>query len=374
LRITNFKYRTGFWKYVPLRRYTIFAGAIFSLFSSIGFISDLVSEGSFTEIGLFAIAVYTGLVAVLYFYTFTKNIKILPLTILFQIGIGVYAGNGTNHMSSISFRSRAAFDGYGILISIVLGYLLLIIFITREGIKNFRYRTEMSLARDLHSNLVPKVDTKNSNFEVYGIAKPTDEVGGDLIDFVDTEDGTVCYIADVSGHGVAAGAMMGMFKSVVHVLLNANKPLKSILVETTKTLYYLRKKNMFLTCAFLKFNLNHRVEFSTAGHLPILRLRNNSDVFEEMVIKQVPIAVTDCFDYKTEVVEFDKGDLFVLLTDGITETTNRLKEEFGLQTVKDNISKHRKEPLIDIYNNIDNTVSNFGKQKDDQAILLIRCL
>lgn len=374
MRITNFKYRTGFWKYVPLRRYTIFAGAIFSLFSSIGFISDLVSEGSFTEIGLFAIAVYTGLVAVLYFYTFTKNIKILPLTILFQIGIGVYAGNGTNHMSSISFRSRAAFDGYGILISIVLGYLLLIIFITREGIKNFRYRTEMSLARDLHSNLVPKVDTKNSNFEVYGIAKPTDEVGGDLIDFVDTEDGTVCYIADVSGHGVAAGAMMGMFKSVVHVLLNANKPLKSILVETTKTLYYLRKKNMFLTCAFLKFNLNHRVEFSTAGHLPILRLRNNSDVFEEMVIKQVPIAVTDCFDYKTEVVEFDKGDLFVLLTDGITETTNRLKEEFGLQTVKDNISKHRKEPLIDIYNNIDNTVSNFGKQKDDQAILLIRCL
>jgi hypothetical protein len=374
LRITNFRHRTGFWQYIPLSRYAIFAGAIFFLFSGIGFISDLVSKGSFSDLRLFVNVAYAGFVAVLYAYTFTKNFKFLPLAILFQIAVGIYAGNGTNRMTPLEFQTRAAFDAYGILISIILGYLLLIVFITREGIRNLRYRTEMNLAHELHSSLVPRIDTKNSNFGIYGISKPTNEVGGDLIDVFENEETTVCYIADVSGHGVAAGSMMGMFKSAVRVLLNDNKPLKSILVETTKTLYHLKKKNMFLTCAFLKFNSDRTVEFSTAGHLPILRLSKGSDKFEELVIKQVPIAATKYFDYKTAAVEFEKGDLFILLTDGITETTNRLKEDFGLPKIKEIIFKHKEEALINIYEYIDEDISSYGKQKDDQTILLIRCL
>lgn len=374
MRFINLKYRTGFWKYVSPGRYVIIAGAIFFLFSEIGFISDLVSKGSFTETGLFVNVVYTGLVGVLYFYTFTKNFKALPLTILYQVLVGLYAWNGTNHMSSTSFQARAAFDGYAILVSIVLGYLLFIVFITFEGIRNLRYRIEMNLAHDLHSSLVPKVDLRKNGFEVYGVSKPTDEVGGDLIDVIDNGGATVCYIADVSGHGVAAGSMMGMFKSAVRVLLNANKSLESILAETTKTLHYLRKKDMFLTCAFLKFNSNHTVEFSTAGHLPILRLRDDSAAFEELVIKQLPIAATDSFVYNTELVEFGKGDLFVLLTDGITETADRSQNEFGLQLVKEIIIKNRNQPLIDMYTSVDKKVSAFGKQKDDQTVLLVRCL
>ena len=374
MQFKNFKLRTGFWKYIPLSRYAIFAGAIFFLFSGIGFITDLVSKGSLTDRGLFLSVVYSGLVAVLYAASFTKSIKLLPLAILFQFAAGMYASKGTSNMTPVEFLSRAAFDGYGTLISLIVGYVLLVIFITREGMKNFRYRTEMILAQDLHSNLVPIVDSKNGSFELYGVAKPTEEVGGDLIDFVDTHDGTVCYIADVSGHGVAAGAMMGMFKSAVRVLLDANNPLKSILTETTKTLYHLRKKDMFLTCAFLKFNSDRTVEFSTAGHLPILKLQDNSNSFEEMVIKQIPIAVTDSFDYKTELLGFEKGDLFILLTDGITETADKSEEEFGLESVKETILAHRNEALIDIYKHIDERVSRFGKQKDDQTILLIRCL
>ncbi len=374
MNFKNFRYRTGFWKYIPLRRYAIFAGAIFFLFSGIGFITDIVSRGSLTEFGLFLNVLYGGLVAVLYAYSFTRNIKVLPLTILFQVAVGFILGNGTRNPTFAEFQSRAVFDGYGILASIITGYVLLIVFISREGIRNFRYRTEMSLAHDLHASLVPKVEVRNGRFEIYGVAKPTEEVGGDLIDLVETEDGTVCYIADVSGHGVAAGAMMGMFKSAVRVLLNGNKPLKSILDETTKTLYHLKKKDMFLTCSFLKFNANRSVEFSTAGHLPILRLRESSDTFDELVIKQVAVAAAETFDYRTEILGFERGDLFVLLTDGITETMNGNKEEFGLQQVRESVLKHRKEPAADIYRSLDKEVSDFGKQTDDQAVLLIRCL
>jgi hypothetical protein len=56
------------------------------------------------------------------------------------------------------FPARAYVDGLGILVSLVLGYILLILFINKEGIRNLRIQAEMKLAQELHANLVPKVE------------------------------------------------------------------------------------------------------------------------------------------------------------------------------------------------------------------------
>lgn len=131
---------------------------------------------------------------------------------------------------------------------------------------------------------------------------------------------------------------------------------------------------MFLTCAFLKFNSNNKVEYSTAGHLPILKLANNSENFDELVIKHLPIAATKDINYKTKSTVYNKNDLFILLTDGITETTNKRNEDFGMEKVKQLILNHRHDALPLMYEKINNTLAAYGKQKDDQSILLIRCL
>ncbi len=348
--------------------------AIFFLFSGIGFIVDLLSKGSYSEPLLFINVFYSGIVAVFYVYTFTRNLKFLPFTILFQIVVGINIWKQTTQLLLSEFPQRASFDAYGILVTIVLGYVLLVIFINKEGIRNLRLQAEMNLAQELHSNLVPKIEIVNNHFEIFGISNPTDEVGGDLIDFFENETTHTCYIADVSGHGVAAGSMMGMFKSTIRVLLNKDETLSSILTETSKTIYNLKKKNMFLTCAFLKFNSNYTVEYSTAGHLPILKLANDSNNFEELIIKQLPIAATKDFNYATKSTVYNKNDLFILLTDGITETSNKIDENFGMEEVKQTVLNNRNDELSHIYEKINNKLASYGKQKDDQTILLIRYL
>jgi sigma-B regulation protein RsbU (phosphoserine phosphatase) len=218
--------------------------------------------------------------------------------------------------------------------------------------------------------LFPKLNLLISRFEIFGISNPTDEVGGDLVDFLDNETTHTFYIADVSGHGVAAGSMMGMFKSTIRVLLNKDVPLGSILNDTSTTMYNLKKKNMFLTCAAIKFNSNYEVEYTTAGHLPVLKLSNHSDNFEELLIKQVPIAAIKNFNYTTSSTEWKKNDLFVLLTDGITETLNKKGEYFGMEKVKQIILNNRNDELSNIYEKINNELVSFGKQNDDQTIFI----
>ncbi len=357
-----------------MRRYLIFVSAIFFLFSGVGFIIDLLSKGSFSETMLFINVFYSGIVAVFYVYSLTKNLKFLPFTIIFQIIVGINIWKEANQPLLSDFPERAYFDAIGILVTLVLGYILLVIFINKEGIKNLRLQAEMNLAQELHSNLVPKIEIVNNRFEIFGISNPTDEVGGDLIDYFENENSNTCYIADVSGHGVAAGSMMGMFKSTIRVLLNKDEQLGSILTKTSKTMYDLKKKNMFLTCAFLKFNSNSALEYSTAAHLPILKLTNDSNNFEELLIKQIPIAATKDFDYTTSSTVYDKNDLFILLTDGITETSNKNNEYFGMEKVKQTILNNRNYKLSLIYEKINNELTSYGKQKDDQTILLIRCL
>ena len=374
MKKNNFLLKRKFWKYISLRRYLIFVSAIFFLFSGIGFIVDLLSKGSYSEPLLFINVFYSGIVAVFYVYTFTRNLKFLPFTILFQVVVGINIWKGANQLLLSEFPQRASFDAFGILVTLVLGYILLVIFINKEGIRNLRLQAEMNLAQELHSNLVPKIEMVNNRLEIFGISNPTDEVGGDLIDSFENETAHTCYIADVSGHGVAAGSMMGMFKSTIRVLLNKDEPLCSILTETSKTIYNLKKKNMFLTCAFLKFNSNYTVEYSTAGHLPILKLANDSNNFEELIIKQLPIAATKDFNYTTNSTVYNKNDLFILLTDGITETSNKKDEHFGIEKVKLTILNNRHDELSHIYEKINNKLTLYGKQKDDQTILLIRCL
>jgi serine phosphatase RsbU (regulator of sigma subunit) len=62
------------------------------------------------------------------------------------------------------------------------------------------------------------------------------------------------------------------------------------------------------------------------------------------------------------------------LTDGITETSNKKNEHFGMKKVKQIILNNRNDELSHIYEKINNELVSYGKQKDDQTILLIRCL
>ncbi len=75
--------------------------------------------------------------------------------------------------------------------------------------------TELSLAHAIQSTLVPTISFENKSFEAYGRSIPSSEMGGDIIDVVESERCLLAYVADVSGHGLPAGQLMGMLKTAM---------------------------------------------------------------------------------------------------------------------------------------------------------------
>jgi serine phosphatase RsbU (regulator of sigma subunit) len=68
------------------------------------------------------------------------------------------------------------------------------------------------------------------------------------------------------------------------------------------------------------------------------------------------------------------GDLLVVATDGILEVCDKGEEEFGVERVKDVIAANTRVPLAELAQQILGAAQAFGKQLDDQTILIVRCL
>ena len=388
----------GFWKSLPTRSLLKLLTAVFVAFSAFGFLNDiffLASSFASSSIGFIndllnfsyrhpwqyfcILVVFSGAVGVGWAFCLIRNLKYLPLVIVVQIlffpallkilPLEAFSETGAV-IDPQTLASRLALDAAGGGAAIILGYVLFIRFIQTEGIEQLRLRTEIALAQEIHESLVPPISVRTDRLVVYGKSMPSGEVGGDLIDTF--EDDTGFYIADVSGHGVPAGAVMGMVKSAIRMRLRSADALDSLLNDLNQVLFQLTKPNMFVTFAAIRYDESDQAEFCLAGHLPILHCRNETGGVDRLSSKHLPLGLFNDHGFTTERVRFSPGDVFVLLTDGLTEVSNDEGEEFGIEGIEKAILQNLSKPLDELHESIMEKVKQHGSQFDDQTLLLIR--
>jgi serine phosphatase RsbU (regulator of sigma subunit) len=73
-------------------------------------------------------------------------------------------------------------------------------------------------------------------------------------------------------------------------------------------------------------------------------------------------------------VNVQPGDLLLIATDGILEACNPQDREFGTEGLRGCVEPHPQIPLPQLASNILAAVANWGKQQDDQTLLIVRCV
>ena len=130
--------------------------------------------------------------------------------------------------------------------------------------------------------------------------------------------------------------------------------------------------NTFVTLAFIAPGTWNDFHFATAGHLPILHFRSATGAVSELSTPNPPLGIFKAREFISSRVECSSGDIAVLLTDGLTETMDLREEEYGLERVKQLITKNAAQPLKVICETLLAEARQFGKQTDDQSVLLVR--
>jgi sigma-B regulation protein RsbU (phosphoserine phosphatase) len=344
--------------------------AIFSTFAMIGFVLDILTGGRQPPRLLALNVICSGLFAVGY------GMVSMPMR---RWG---YAALVTVHMAYVIVVPRLfsllpmapprrfVLDAVGTLVAVTVGYSCFMRFISFTATRYMRAQAEIALARDIHRVLVPPVEGRIGGFEFLGWSLASGDVGGDLVDVVEQDGAWMGYIADVSGHGVGPGVVLGMFKSALRMRVRTGGPISSVLDDVHAVLMPLKQSNTFVTVACIRGGTCNQVECAVAGHLPILRARNG--IVEEVTSPQIAIGMFDGTTFESSSVECLPGDVFALLTDGLVEVFDGERQELGLDWAKRVIAASDHQPLSAIADRILADAHAHGVQLDDQTLLLIR--
>ena len=370
--------RAEFWKLIPGSSQVVAIIGVFSLFASIGLISMLMSPVHQT-IGsaVVTVAMYGGFAVGYAALWIARKFWLVPVLALLQAATialtknmfrpGIIEGRKELEQQLVAL-------GVCAIIAIVVGYIAFINFVRREGSRYFRIQTEIELAREIHHSLVPTFERKLAGYEIFGASIPSGEVGGDLVDIAESSNESIVYIADISGHGVASGVLMAMFKTSIRSGLGAGSSPGGLLEGVHRTLYPLKMPNMFATAAVLQLRPGSKsVTYSLAGHPALLRYCSQQGAIVEYASQNLPLGILPEQQFATDRLECDPGDVFLLLTDGFSEVFDANASELGMEPIKSAFLKAAERPLAEIFERLRNVSLSFGKQGDDQTILLVRC-
>jgi hypothetical protein len=352
--------------------------AIFLTFTILGPMSDVMAGARQPAVVVIVNSLLAGLMALGYaFGSLRRNWYLLGATVALQVGWIA----GSRHvfedlarLSPAAVPARMEQDALLTLLIMVGSYSCFLWFINGTASRYQRVHAEMELAHQVHSVLVPPVGVTIDGFEFSGESFPSGEVGGDLVDVVSRDGTWLGYVADVSGHGVSSGVVMAMFKSALRMRLLHPGPLSSLLDDLNSVLLPLKSGSMFVTTACVRGRAGGDLEFSVAGHLPILHVRAATRLVEEVTIPQIPIAMFEDYRFRSAALDCDRGDLLALITDGLTEVFDARDEQLGMEPLKQILARSVDRPLEEISRAIVAAARAYGAQIDDQTLLLIRRL
>ena len=373
---------------VPLSHLRYLLIAVFLLFSTFGFFSDLMSGGQFPYPVVITNVIVSGLVALLWLITLARlQLIFLVFPIAFSLAnpwLSVWTDQflvRTFQLTSANGETGIRFSAIGAMVAIVISYVFFVAFIRSEGKAAFKLRTELDLAHGIQKTLVPPIALMTARFEVYGISCPSEKVGGDLVDALRLPNGdAIAYLADIAGHGLQAGILMGMLKTAARTALldagerDAAQTLPVLLGRLNSVLPEVKEAHMYATFTGFRLNADGSVHYALAASPPILHWHANGSALSHIEEEQFPLGLLPVPVFDGQRLATRPGDLLVVATDGVLEACNGAEEEFGLERLKDVIERHAQAPLPEMAQQILDAARGFGKQLDDQTMLIVRCL
>jgi hypothetical protein len=368
---------SAYWRAVPLSRLRYLIAAQCFTGASFAFFFDLLRGGTGRTRDVVLLAVMAALLIAGLFVLRTRGTRrvalgatVLALIVLVAAVPDIVLGHfGRGAVSA----SGITFDGSAMFMMMVFGVLAYRTHISTEGARQLRAEAELALAHRLQRVLVPPIVFRNATIEIYGRSIPSDQVGGDLVDVVASDDGALAYLLDVSGHGIPAGTLMGAIKAALRS--TASLALGEALDTVNRVLPSVKEPAMYATLAAIRFRTTDSdIEYTLAGHLPILHYRSATGTIEALNLQQFPLGFFEGTRYETRRVACAPGDVFALFSDGIVETTNAVDEQFGVDRVAAQLAAIASRPLEQILEAVIASAAAHGTSDDDRSMLLIRIL
>ncbi|MEQ1861508.1 MAG: SpoIIE family protein phosphatase [Chthoniobacteraceae bacterium] len=198
---------------------------------------------------------------------------------------------------------------------------------------------DLSVARTTQQAIVAVAPPTIDGWQTEAVYTPLIQVGGDVYGWRQLDRGVwLFWLADATGHGVAAALLTSLVALLFHHASAASITARGILTRVNAEFYSVLRGHSFMTACCAVIDGEGRVSFAGAGHPPLL-IRRRDGVVESLPSLNTMMGIDAEMEVSETKTTLASGDVALLYTDGLFGLKSKAGERFTDGTVAEVLSR-----------------------------------
>ncbi len=255
-----------------------------------------------------------------------------------------------------------------------IGFLFFLLIIILELKDKLLAQDELKTGREVQLALLPDKNPVFPGWDIWMFTKPANDVGGDLVDYLNIDERLGLTLGDVAGKGLGAALFMAKVQATLRALAPGYSSREELAAEMNNIFLRDGLPEKFVSLIYLELVPDRgKISFLNAGHLPPVVIRE--DGIEEMPRGGNALGLSKDSKYIEQTLELQEEEIFLVYSDGLTEARNDAGDFFGDKRFLDMLPGLQKLNAEDAANRILKVVERFvgdSPQNDDLSLIIIK--
>jgi len=250
----------------------------------------------------------------------------------------------------------------------------------RYSASAYHLKANIDKARELQKSILPEHEHHFGDYEIYGVTDPAEIVGGDFFDYIEAgEEGQRLGIAigDAASKGVGAAAEAMYISGALRMAASFEIKIVPLMRRMNVLVNKIFEDDKFASLFYGELSINKSGLFlyANAGHNPPIFYKAETGKTELLDATGLLLGPAPNAPYYIESINFQKNDILLLFSDGVTETTDTKFNQYGderlIKKLKKVSSLSSKEIVISILEDVVKYSKN-GSYTDDKTLVVIK--
>ena len=240
---------------------------------------------------------------------------------------------------------------------------------------------DIDKAKQLQRSILPEHELKYFDYDLFGVTIPADIVAGDFYDYLkigDDEERMGIVVGDAASKGLGAAAEAMYISGALRMASTFQIKISPMLFRLNQLVNKIFSDDKFTTLFYGELSNDKKGLFlyANAGHNPPFFFSRKSKEITPLKATGPLLGPVPNSRYETDHINFQKGDLLVIYSDGIVESADEKYEFYGEERLKKiilrSINITPREITYQILDDILKFSGGGSKYQDDKTIVVIK--